>query len=258
MTTVVFSLEFPPISHLLEWPELLFEGTPFAVNKVTLINIFATVLILGFLFLAGRKRQLVPTGMQNFAETIVDFIREGIVLQTMGPSGITWIPFLTLMFLFIFINNIVKLVPPILMPGTGRLAGPLVLALIVYVIWNFQGIKHQGLFGYLKSSLFPPGLPKALYLLVTPIEFISTFLIRPFSHTVRLFANMMAGHILLASFAILTAAMWATEPYIVILPLPFAMLTGVLLYEILASFLQAFIFTILSAVYIGGAIHPEH
>ena len=255
---MVFSLAFPPISHLLEWPEIWLEGTPFAINKVTLINIGSVILILGFMFLAGRKRALVPTGIQNVGESVVGFVRDGIVMQTMGPSGLAWTPFLMLLFLFIFVNNIVKVIPPILMPANGRLAGPLVLALLVYVIWNFLGIKHQGLFGYLKNSLFPPGLPKALYILVTPIELISTFLIRPFSHTVRLFANMMAGHILLATFAVLTAALWAAQPYVVLLPLPLAMLTGVWLFEALASFLQAFIFTILSAVYIGGAIHPEH
>jgi F-type H+-transporting ATPase subunit a len=258
LTTVVFSLEFPPISHLLEWQEIWFAETPFAISKVVLINIAAAVIILGFMFYAGRKRALVPTGAQNFGEQIVDFVREGIVMQTMGPSGLAWVPFFTLMFLFIFLNNIVKVIPPILMPATGRLAGPLVLALVVYVIWNFLGIKHQGVGGYFKNALFPPGLPKALYILVTPIEFISTFLIRPFSHTVRLFANMMAGHILLATFAVLTASLWALEPYVVLVPLPFGMLVGVWLFEALASFLQAFIFTMLSAVYIGGAIHPEH
>jgi F-type H+-transporting ATPase subunit a len=255
---VLFSAAFPPISHLFEWPDIFFEGTWYAINKVALINIGATVLILAVFFLAARKGQLVPRGIQNLVEVTVDFVRNGIVMQTMGPSGLVWAPFLTLLFLFIFVNNITKVIPPILMPATGRIAGPLVLAVLVYVIWNFQGIKHNGVGGHLKACLFPPGLPKALYLLVTPIELLSTFVIRPFSHTVRLFANMMAGHILLATFAVLTAALWAAQPYVVLVPLPFAMLMGVWIFEAVASFLQAFIFTILTAVYIGGAIHPEH
>ncbi|MBK5222670.1 MAG: F0F1 ATP synthase subunit A [Acidimicrobiia bacterium] len=255
---MVFSLAFPPISHLLEWPDIWFEGTFYAINKVALINIASVLLILGFLFAAGRKKALVPTGSQNATEAFVDWIRSDIVMQTMGPKGLSWTPFLTLLFMFIFVNNIAEIIPPIYMPANGRLAGPLVLALVVYVIWNFQGLKHQGFVGYFKGALFPPGLPKFLYVLVTPIEFISTFLIRPFSHTVRLFANMMAGHILLATFAILTAALWAAQPYVVLIPLPFAMLTGVLMFEIVVALLQAFIFTILAAVYIGGAINPEH
>jgi F-type H+-transporting ATPase subunit a len=257
-TTVLFGVAFPPISHLFEWPEIFFQDTPFAINKVVLINLLAVAIIIGFFLYAGRKKELVPKGAQNFAESIIDFIKNGVVMQTMGPSGLAWTPFLTLLFLFIFLNNIAKVIPPIIMPATGRMATPVMLALLIWVIFNYQGIKHQGLGGYFKNSLFPPGLPKALYLLVTPIELISTFVIRPFSHAVRLFANMMAGHILLATFAVLSASLWVADWYAVFLPFPFAMLLGVWLFEALASFLQAYIFVVLSGVYIGGAIHPEH
>ena len=101
-------------------------------------------------------------------------------------------------------------------------------------------------------------MPKALYLLVTPIEFISTFLVRPFSLAVRLFANLLAGHILLVTFGVLAAALWAAKPTLVIVPLPFLMLVFLTGFEVLVAFLQAYIFTILAAVYIGGAMHPEH
>jgi F-type H+-transporting ATPase subunit a len=101
-------------------------------------------------------------------------------------------------------------------------------------------------------------VPKALYLLVTPIEFVSTFLVRPFSLAVRLFANMLAGHILLVTFAVLSAALWVAQWYAVFLPLPALMLVFLTGFEILVAFLQAYIFTILAAVYIGGAMHPEH
>lgn len=258
MTTNVFAVSFPPISHLFEWPDILFEGTFYAVNKVALINLLALVLTLGFFWLGGRKRALVPSGLQNFAESTIDFVRNGIIMQTMGPGGLAWTPFLTLLFVFIFLNNIAKVVPPIIMPATGRMATPMFLALVIWVIFNAVGVKHQGLGGYLKSSLFPPGLPKGLYLLVTPIEFVSTFLVRPFSHAVRLYANMAAGHILLATFAVLSAALWVTDWYAVFLPFPFLMLIGVTLFEMLASFLQAYIFVVLAAVYIAGAEHADH
>lgn len=254
----MLAVSFPPLSHLFEWPDIFFEDTIFAVNKIALINLLAMVLTLALFFLGGRKKALVPTGMQNLAESTVDFVRNGVVMQTMGPSGLHWTPFLTLLFVFIFLNNIPKVIPPILMPATGRMATPLFLALVIWVLFNAVGIKNQGLGGYLKSSLFPPGLPKGLYVLVTPIEFVSTFLVRPFSHAVRLYANMAAGHILLATFAVLTAALWVTDWYAVILPLPFLMLMGVVLFEALASFLQAYIFVVLAGVYIGGAEHPDH
>ena len=129
---------------------------------------------------------------------------------------------------------------------------------MVWVVFNVMGVIKQGPFGYLKSSLFPPGVPKALYLLVTPIELISVFVVRPFSLAVRLFANLLAGHILLVTFAILSAAMWSVGPSLVILPLPAVVLILLTAFEVMVAFLQAYIFTILTAVYIGGAIHPEH
>ena len=145
------------------------------------------------------------------------------------------------------------------MPATARMAIPLFLSLLVWVVFIGVGFKHQGL-GYLKNSLFPPGVPGPLYILVTPIEFISTFLVRPFSLTVRLFANMLAGHILLVTFALLTKEL-VQGGNIALVPvgiLPFFMLVFLTAFEVLVAFLQAYIFTILASVYIGGAAHPEH
>ena len=253
-----FALEFPPISHLVEWPAFLFEDSPFAVNKITLIFLFAAVCTLSLFIIGGRRQALVPTGVQNLVESSVDFIREGVVMQTMGRDGLSWVPFLTSLFFFIFFTNITGIIPVVQMPANARMAMPLVFAVMIWVLFIAVGIKHQGPFGYVKSVLFPPGVPKALYVLVTPIEFISTFLVRPFSLAVRLFANLLAGHILLVTFGVLAAALWAAKPTLVIVPLPFLMLVFLTGFEVLVAFLQAYIFTILAAVYIGGAMHPEH
>ncbi|MGK2957088.1 MAG: F0F1 ATP synthase subunit A [Acidimicrobiales bacterium] len=252
------ALEFPPISHLVEWPAFLLEGTPFAVNKITLIYVFAVVCTLSIFIIGGRKKSLVPTGVQNLAESSVDFIREGVVLQTMGPDGLSWVPFLCSLFFFILFTNITGIIPIVQMPANARMAMPVFFAVLTWFLFIIVGIKYQGPFGYLKSVLFPPGVPKALYILVTPIEFISTFLVRPFSLAVRLFANLLAGHILLVTFGVLAAALWAAKPTVVIVPLPFLMLVFLTGFEVLVAFLQAYIFTILAAVYIGGAMHPEH
>ena len=127
---------------------------------------------------------------------------------------------------------------------------------VVWLSFIFFVIRSQGLVGYFKNSLFPPGVPKALYLIVTPIELVSTFVVRPFSLAMRLWANMVAGHLLLVTFAILTAALW--DATYVGAVAPFAMLILMTGFEILVSVLQAFIFTILTAVYIGGSLHPAH
>ena len=99
-------------------------------------------------------------------------------------------------------------------------------------------------------------MPKALYLLVTPIEFLSTFLIRPFSLAVRLFANMLAGHILLVTFSVLCITLWSASVLAGVLVLSFPMLVAFTGFEFMVAFLQAYIFTLLTAVYIGGALHP--
>ncbi len=258
----LIALDFPPISHLVEWPAFGDATGPFALNKVGLLTIFSVLITMAIFFLAGSRGALVPTGVQNLAEASVDFVQDQIVLQTMGEEALhkKWVmPFLLTLFWFILLNNVWGIIPVAQMPVNARMAMPALLALIVWVTYNVVGVANQGLGGYLKSSLFPPGVPKALYILVTPIEFVSNFLVRPFSLAVRLFANLLAGHILLVTFAVLTSALaGAGGPLIAITPLPFVVLIGLTVFEILVVFLQAYIFTILAAVYIGGAMHPEH
>ena len=256
----VLALNFPEVSHLFVWPDILFSGTAYAINKTVLIYL-AAVVITGAIFLtAGRKTgSLVPAGVQHVAESGVTFIEESVVMETIGEEGKKFMPFLTTMFFFILFSNIFEVVPGIQFPANGRMAVPITLALVVWVIYNVVGVRAQGLFGYLKNSLFPPGVPVALYLIVTPIELVSTFVVRPFSLAIRLWANMVAGHLLLVTFAILSHTMFTSGIVGKVGSIaPFAMLTMMTGFEILVSVLQAFIFTILTAVYIGGSLHPAH
>ncbi len=256
----VLALEFPPISHLFEWPEIAFHGTFYAINKTVLIYIAAVVITSAIFLLAGRKTDsLVPAGCLHVAEAGVTFIEESVVMETIGVEGKKFMPFLTTMFFFILFSNIFEVIPGIQFPANSRMAIPITLALVVWVIYNYVGIKSQGLGGYLKNSLFPPGVPVALYLIVTPIELVSTFIVRPFSLAIRLWANMVAGHLLLVTFAILSHTMFTSGIVGKVGSIaPFAMLTMMTGFEILVSVLQAFIFTILTAVYIGGSMHPAH
>jgi F-type H+-transporting ATPase subunit a len=252
------SFTFPEINSILRWKDIF----P-SFNKIALIAVLAAVIGSLIFILAARKDAAVaPKGVRNLAETSVEFIENGIVMQTMGKDGLGWTPFLLSLFLFIYLCNVPGIIPLFQMPATARMAIPVFLALLVWVVYNGVGIKHQGLFGYLKSTLFPPGVPWPLYILVTPIEFISNILVRPFSLTVRLFANMLAGHILLVTFALLTQSLVTAETKQLLLKpmmvLPLFMLVFLTAFEVLVAFLQAYIFTILTAVYIGGATHPEH
>jgi len=178
------------------------------------------------------------------------------VMQTLGKSGLGWTPFLMSLFIFIFLCNIPGVIPIFQMPATARIAIPLCLSLLVWVVFIGTGIKHQGL-GYFTGLLWPAGVPTALKPLVGGIEFISTIFVTPFSLTVRLMANLMAGHILLVTFGLLTESLVTAETQqIFLVPasiLPFFMLLFITGFEILVAFLQAYIFTILAAVYINNS-----
>jgi len=248
----VFGLEFPPINEILRWQDIF----P-SFNKIALIAVAATVISITLFLLAARRDPLVaPTGARNLAEVTIDFIEESVVMQTLGKSGLKWTPFLLSLFMFIFLCNIPGVIPIIQMPATARIAIPLALSLLVWVIYIGTGLKHQGL-GYFGHLLWPPGVPVALKPLVGLIEFISTIIVTPFSLTVRLMANMLAGHILLVTFGLLTHALFTAETsQIFLVPmsiLPFGMLIFLTAFEILVAFLQAYIFAILAAVYINNS-----
>jgi F-type H+-transporting ATPase subunit a len=254
VTIFAEELVFPPLSHILRWKDL-FSG----FNKIGVISILAALITLLIFALAGKGDPLVaPKGIKNFAESIIEFVQKNVIEPTMGHDGLSWTPFLLALFMFILLTNITGIIPTFQMPANARLAAPLFLSLMVWIVFIVVGFKHQGI-GYLKSSLFPPGVPKPLYILVTPIEFVSTFLVRPFSLAVRLFANMMAGHILLFTFALMMKTMLNSVPWLKALSfLPFLMLLFLTAFEVLVAFLQAYIFSMLTGVYIGSAAHAEH
>ncbi|MEP1123509.1 MAG: F0F1 ATP synthase subunit A [Ilumatobacter sp.] len=247
------SLVFPPINELLRWQDIF----P-SFNKIALIACLASLLGIGLFLLASRADpKLAPTGPRNLAEQAIEFVEEGIVMQTLGKDGLKWTPFLLSLFIFIFLCNIPGILPFFQMPATARIAIPLTLSLLVWVIYIFVGLKHQGA-AYFGHLLWPPGVPVALKPLVGAIEFISTIIVTPFSLTVRLMANMLAGHILLVTFALLTHSLVSAETnqflFIPASILPFFMLVFLTAFEILVAFLQAYIFAILAAVYISNSV----
>ncbi len=253
----MFALEFPPLTHIVNWPGLAGDGQWWEINKIVLIYGFAVLFTL-LIFTLGNKKQLIPTGAQNLAEISVEFIEDQLIEPTMGHTDKRWIaPFMTSLFFFIFFTNIFEVIPVFQMPASARIALPLFLALLSYVLYHGAGIKEHKL-KYITHTMFPPGVPKPLYLLVAPIEFVSKFLVQPFSHTVRLFANLLAGHILLVTFGVLSAGLWALKPTAIILPLPAFAVIFFTAFEVMVSFLQAYVFTLLFGVYYGSAVSHEH
>lgn len=250
-------LNYPSIETIVEWPGIpAWEGEVYNFNKIAFINVLAVVLT-SLLFLFSDRKRLVPRGFRNLAEMSIDFVNNAIIGQTIGRGGEKYLPYLLSIFFFVFFANIFEVIPLFHMPATARMATPAVLGLLTLVFFVAVGIKHQGP-KYFINACFPPGVPKALYILVAPIEFVSTFLVRPFSLAVRLFANLLAGKILIITFATLTAAVFVASPLALVLPFSYLMLCAMVGFEIMVAFLQAYVFAILAAVYIGGALHPEH
>lgn len=252
-------VKFPGIKEMVEWPAFLFEDTNFEFNKVALLSLFAMAIPAIWFFIAGSKakKAAVPSGSQNVAEMAVEFVEKQVIMPTIGADGLRYLPLLITIFLFVFFGNIFGIIPTAHFGANARMANPAILGILALVMFVGVGIKHHGL-GYFKGALFPPGVPKALYILVTPIELISTFLVRPFSLAVRLFANSLAGHILLITFSVLSATLWSLSPLVAAMPFSFFMLIAFVGFELMVAFLQAYIFALLTGVYIGGALHPGH
>ncbi len=198
-----------------------------------------------FLLKAGAAKSLVPSRIQSLAELLVDFIR-GIIQDTMGPTGMKYFPLISSLFLFILFCNLLGLIPGSY-TVTSQIVVTGVFAIIVYglsLIIGFQlhGAKFLGI-------LVPPGTPGWLLPLMIPIELISQ-LARPISLAVRLFANMTAGHVILGVLFGLTIAGGVLIGW-----LPFSFTVVLYGLEVGIAFIQAYIFTVLTCVYIGDAIH---
>ncbi len=266
--------ELPPIDHLFDFPAFLFEGTFFALNRTGMLYLLAAAITVALTLAAFGNAKVVPGKLQAGMEALVEFIREGIIGAIIGPEGLRYLPWLTSMFLFIFINNLFEVMPFINFPSTSRMALPAMLSIMVYVVFILVGIKAQGAGKYLWNSVSVPGVHWSMLILIVPIEFVSTFLLRPFTLAVRLFANMMAGHILLtvvflaANYNFIdfhglyegmlpTVAPQGAFPFVLGI---FIVIGGAALvaFEILVGVLQAYIFTMLAAVYIGGSMSPDH
>ena len=249
----------PPGTEIFDYTKNCFIGSgKYCIDKPSFWMLMSAVIIAALFIAAFRKPKLIPKGVQNALESIIEFIRNGIIMEVMGPDGLPFLPFLTALFMFIWVNNTFEVIPLIQFPSTSRMAMPAVLAVLVWLIFNIVGIVKQGGWHYLRNTLFPPGVPAPIYILVTPIELVSVFIVRPLTLAVRLAANMIAGHLILTIFFLGT---WYLQYRLVTIPFAaasFALGTALVGFELLVAVLQAYIFTILTAVYISGAIHPEH
>lgn len=240
------------VNDLFELPFL------YGINRTIILNLLAAALVMLFFYLAFRKKSIVPGKLQSLGEMMMSFVRDEIAVGIIGPTGAKYFPYLAAVFFFVLVGNLFEVVPFILFPITSRIGLPAFLAIVTWLIFVFAGIRAQGV-GYFTHLIWPPGVPVFLKPLVGLIEVVSTLLVRPFSLAVRLFANLAAGHVML-SLLLLSGWVFLFSAKFYIGIGWMALGIGIYVFEILVALLQAYIFTLLSAVYIQTSIevHDAH
>ena len=236
----------------------IFDSIPWLTKPILLVSL-SVILVSVFFILSSRKAALVPSKLQFAGEGVYGFIRNGMAKDVIGPEFMRFVPYLFTLFTFVLVNNFFAIVPMLQFPTFSRVGFAYALALITYLVYHSVGVKKQGLFGYLKGIAFMPGVPKPIYLLLTPIEIATFFVVRPFTLGLRLFANMFAGHLLLLVFFLGGEHLLQGVIGLKIVS-PFAFIAGIGLtfFEFMVQCLQAYIFTLLSALYIAGSLADEH
>jgi F-type H+-transporting ATPase subunit a len=241
--------------------ELTAGTTDISITK-NVMTMFIVIILMMVIFTnvanayTRKRKGLAPTGLQNAIEPIILFMRDEVIKPSIGHKYEKYLPYLLTVFFFIWIANLLGLIP--VFPGganlTGNISISMTLALFTFVIVTFSANKN-----YWEHVFVMPGVPKPILLLLTPIEIIGVFL-RPFVLMIRLFANITAGHIIALSFfcLIFIFGQNGTGVGLAVSPLSLVFTIFMTTLELLVAFLQAYVFTMLSAVYIGAAVEDHH
>jgi F-type H+-transporting ATPase subunit a len=229
----------------------------FYFTKPMLLALVSTLVVVWFFWAAFAKPQLIPRPVQNLAELGVEFVQHQILRPMMGRRGDNFLPFLVSLFFFIWIMNLMEIIPVAQFPAMSFIAFPGVLMVMVYVTYTYLGIKNFGLGGYFKNMV-PSGVPVGILGILAPVEIAQYIIVRPFTLAVRLFANMFAGHILLLVFTLATWYMFSATIGLLFSATSFLLTIVLTAFEMLIQALQAYIFTILTAQYIGGSLEAGH
>ncbi|SFA91765.1 ATP synthase F0 subcomplex A subunit [Amycolatopsis marina] len=247
----------PPGAESFELPPI-FLG----VTKPMLLVVLSVIIIAAFFMLASRNMKVVPSKFQFVAESVYDIGRNNIAREQIGSKDFRpFVPLILALFSFILVNNIFGIIPIVQFPTMSHIGFPLALSvLVVYPVYHYVGFKRYGFTGYLKNQLVPPGAPKPIYLLLTPIEFFQKFLFNPITLAIRVFAAMFAGHLILMVFTVageylLLEAGGALKA---VSAVSFAFAIVMTFVEALIQVIQAYVFAVLSAGYIGAALSADH
>ena len=233
-----------------------------AVTKPMLLMVLSAVIVFVALYASSRRAAVVPGKLQYAGEQAYGFVRNDIARDVLGARDfMKFVPYLVALFFLVLVNNLFGLIPLLQFPTFSRAGYAYGLAALTWILYNGVGIWKHGLFGYIKHQSVPGGVSGPILLLIIPLEFISNILVRPVTLALRLFANMFAGHLLLILFVlggeylVFESGNLAYAP-VGILAWILAILVSFL--ELLVQVLQAYVFTLLTAMYVSGALSEEH
>jgi len=258
LTETLLSGEFePPSAADFQFAPIF--GDSILFSKPVFLVALSVILIASFFIISARKAAIVPSRLQFAGEGVYSFVRNSIGQDVIGPEFMRFVPFLFTLFTFVLCNNLFGIIPFLQFPSMSRIGFPIALAVFTYVVYHYVGIKHHGLKKYVKDICFMPGVPKWIYIILTPVEFATYFIVRPATLSLRLFANMFAGHLLLLVFTLGGEHLLASTILMKILSIfSFGFAVGLSFFEFGIECLQAYIFTLLTALYIAGALADEH
>jgi F-type H+-transporting ATPase subunit a len=249
------------VKDWFEFTDPLFTIGPINFTRTSFLMLLAAAITVGLLYFGLRRNRPVPTKFEAAIESLVGFVRDGIARDVIGPEGTKYVPYLLSIFMLILVGNLFEVTPLINFPITSRMALPAFLSLLTYFIFVIIGFSKNGIH-YLTDIAWPKAVPVGLRWLVGLIEVVSTFALRPLTLAIRLFANLVAGHLmltlLLGSGVAFVLAVGEIGPRAGIGVVWFAVGMVFFLFEVFVAVLQAYIFTLLSAVYIQASVHPEH
>jgi F-type H+-transporting ATPase subunit a len=231
------------------------------VTRASIVAVLSVVLLSWWLLASTRRLALVPTPGQFFTEQVYGFVRNSVGRDIIGSGEfLMYVPFLFALFVFILLNNLFGIIPVFQFATLGRIGFPIALTLIVYVLYHTIGVRRLGVGGYLKHMI-PAGVPGWVLVLLVPLEFLTYFFTRPVTLALRIWGNMFAGHLLLVLF--ITGAQYfifesGKLPYIPLGIFTYVFAFVMTVFEGLIEFLQSYIFILLAALYIAGALEDEH
>jgi F-type H+-transporting ATPase subunit a len=260
-----------------EWPpgqasfcsKTLFPGVPGLewFNNHLVQAVVGAILVILFWVLIARNQKMVPGKAQALGEMAYDLVRNGIARDILGHDFKPFVPYLLSVFSFILVNNFFGEFFAFMFPTFSKIGYVYALALLSWLLYNAVGVRKFGLVGYLKKTCLPPGVPPALWIIIVPLEFLSNIIVRPVTLALRLFANLFAGHLVVLVFVVGGSMLLMMGEPTGGFPVPLLKTAGVVsilfsfavfALELLIAFIQAYVFTVLTAQYVSSALSEEH